>query len=79
VAAHVEIVKSAMSGWAARQTYLNMTETEVDPARFWSPEAYNRLRRIKAAVDPGNMIRANHPVPPVELEIASGRHQARLA
>jgi FAD/FMN-containing dehydrogenase len=64
MAAHVEIVKSAMSGWAAGQTYLNLTETQVDPARFWSPQAYDRLRRIKAAVDPANLIRANHPVPP---------------
>jgi FAD/FMN-containing dehydrogenase len=64
----IEIVKSALSGWAARQTYLNLTETRADPARFWSPRAYERLRRIKAAVDPGNLIRANHPVPPARRE-----------
>jgi hypothetical protein len=64
VAAHVEAVKSALSPWAAPQTYLNLTETTADPARFWSPEAYDRLRRIKAAVDPENLIRANHPIPP---------------
>ena len=64
VAAHVQIVKSAMSGWAAPQTYLNLTETQADPARFWSPQAYDRLRRIKATADPANLIRANHPVPP---------------
>jgi FAD binding domain/Berberine and berberine like len=64
VAAHVKAVKSALSPWAARQTYLNLTEAESDPARFWSPEAYDRLRRIKAAVDPEDLIRANHPVPP---------------
>jgi FAD/FMN-containing dehydrogenase len=50
--------------WAARQTYLNFAETRRDPASFWSPHAYHRLRRIKAAVDPHNLIRANHPIPP---------------
>ena len=39
-----------------------------DPASprraFWTEQAYQRLRRIKAAVDPGDMIRANHPIPP---------------
>jgi hypothetical protein len=64
VTAHVEIVKSALSDWTAPQTYLNLTETMADPARFWSSQAYERLRRIKAAVDPNDMIRANHPVPP---------------
>lgn len=57
-------VKSALAPWAATQMYLNFAETRRDPASFWSPQAYDRLRRIKAAVDPGNMIRANHPIPP---------------
>ena len=35
--------------WAARQRYLNFTETSQAPARFWSPAAYDRLRRIKAS------------------------------
>jgi FAD/FMN-containing dehydrogenase len=60
----VAAVTSAAAPWAARHTYLNLTETRRDPAGFWSPQAYDRLRRIKAAVDPGNLIRANHPVPP---------------
>jgi hypothetical protein len=44
--------------------YLNIADTSRDPASFWTPEAYDRLRRIKAAVDPGDLIRANHSVPP---------------
>ena len=49
---------------AARQMYLNLTETHRDPATFWAPRAYDRLRRIKAVVDPDDLIRSNHPVPP---------------
>jgi FAD binding domain/Berberine and berberine like len=60
----VQAVKSAMSPWAARQMYLNLADTPRDPRSFWSPEAYERLRRIKAAVDPDDIIRSNHPIPP---------------
>jgi hypothetical protein len=55
---------SAMSPWAARQMYLNLAETRRDPASFWTPQAYDRLRRVKAAIDPDDTIRANHPIPP---------------
>jgi FAD/FMN-containing dehydrogenase len=56
---------AAMNPWAARQMYLNLADTRRDPASFWTPAAYDRLRRIKTAVDPGNLIRSNHPVPPL--------------
>jgi hypothetical protein len=64
VAQGVAAVQTAMSPWAARQMYLNFAETARDPASFWTPRAYDRLRRIKAAVDPDNLIRSNHPVLP---------------
>jgi hypothetical protein len=31
---------------------------------FWTDQAYHRLRRIKTAIDPDDVIRSNHPVPP---------------
>ena len=65
VRAQVDAVKDALAPWAARQMYLNFAETPPQSAStFWTEQAYRRLRRIKAAVDPGNLIRANHPVPP---------------
>jgi FAD/FMN-containing dehydrogenase len=64
VRAHVEAVKEALAPWAARQMYLNFAETQREAATFWTEEAYHRLRHIKAAVDPDNIIRSNHPVPP---------------
>jgi FAD/FMN-containing dehydrogenase len=73
---------SAVSPWAARQRYLNFTETNQEPASFWSPAAYGRLRRIKAAVDPHNLIRANHPIPPAAViaslaAVRPGRRRGR--
>jgi hypothetical protein len=62
VRAQVQTVKAALAPWAAEQMYLNFAETRRDPARFWGEHAHNRLRRIKAAVDPDDLIRANHPI-----------------
>ena len=53
-----------MAPWAASQMYLNFAETRRDPASFWTPEAYNRLRQVKAAVDPEDRIQSNQPIPP---------------
>ena len=64
VTARIAQVQSAVAPWAASQMYLNLAETSRDPAGLWSPQAYERLRRIKSAVDPANLIRANHPVTP---------------
>jgi len=64
VMARVDAVKQALAPWAARQVYLNFAETRRPAASFWSEQAYRRLRQIKAAVDPGDLIRSNHPIPP---------------
>jgi hypothetical protein len=62
----VAAVHTAMRPWAAGQMYLNLADTSRDPASFWTPQAYDRLRRIKTAVDPDDLIRANHAVPPYQ-------------
>jgi FAD/FMN-containing dehydrogenase len=64
VTAQVEAVKGALAPWAAKHMYLNFAETKHDATTFWTEQAYHRLRRIKAAVDPDNIIRANHPILP---------------
>jgi UDP-N-acetylenolpyruvoylglucosamine reductase len=70
VSRQVHSILVAMTPWAARQTYLNFAETRRDPASFWDPDAYRRLRRIKATVDPVDRILSNHPVPPATTLIA---------
>ena len=64
VARGVAAVQTAMSAWAAPQMYLNLAETRRDPAAFWTPQAYDRLRRIKTRVDPDDLIHANHRIAP---------------
>ena len=62
VSGHVEVVREVLEPWTARHMYLNFAETSRDGRSFWSEQAYARLRRIKASVDPDNRIRANHPI-----------------
>ena len=66
VTAQIEAVKDALAPWAARQMYLNFAETRHPRAPFWTGQAYQRLRQIKANVDPGDIIRSNHPIPPAD-------------
>ena len=64
VASAVDAARTAMSPWAARQMYLNLADTHRDSASFWTMQTYDRLRAVKAAYDPDDVIRSNHPVPP---------------
>jgi FAD/FMN-containing dehydrogenase len=45
-------------------SYLNFEEGRTDPSRFYDEQTYRRLRAIRAAVDPDELFRANHPIPP---------------
>ena len=60
--AHVQAVKATLTPWASEHMCSNFAHTPCDPASFWPEHTYNRLRRIKATVDPHNLIRANHPI-----------------
>jgi|SRR5215472_5182676 len=64
VAFGAEAVTSAMRPWSAKEMYLNIAGITCGPAGFWPAPAYARLRSVKAAVDPGNLIRSTHPIPP---------------
>ena len=62
VSAGLQELKAQMAPWAAERMYMNFAETRRDPSAFWPEQAYHRLRRIKAAVDPANRIRGNQPL-----------------
>jgi FAD/FMN-containing dehydrogenase len=64
VHAQVTAVKRALEPYAARHMYLNFAETHRAPDTLWTELALQRLQRIKAAVDPDNVIRSNHPITP---------------
>ena len=58
----IEMVRHALTPYDSGRQYLNFTVEETDPATFYRAAAYVRLRAVKAAVDPGNVFRANHPI-----------------
>jgi hypothetical protein len=64
VRGQVATVKQAMAPWAARHMFLNLAGTRGPMDAFWAAPAFERLRAVKATVDPKNLIRANHTIPP---------------
>ena len=64
VANQVRAVKDALAPWAAGRGFLNFTESRQSVGSLWTPEAFQRLRRVKGLVDPDDVIRSNHPIPP---------------
>jgi hypothetical protein len=52
----------ALAPWSTGRRYLNFTEHPVPAASGWAPAALDRLRAVRAAVDPTGLFRANHPV-----------------
>ncbi|MBA3328708.1 MAG: FAD-binding oxidoreductase [Solirubrobacterales bacterium] len=53
---------AAMTPWANGRTYLNFAEDAVDTTSAYGEDAYARLGRIRAQVDPQGVFHANHPV-----------------
>jgi hypothetical protein len=74
VETHAQTVKQAMGPWQAGHMYMNLAETRQDPSAFWQPEAHDRLRRVKADVDPTNLIRSNHPIEAMAPPSPAGLH-----
>jgi FAD/FMN-containing dehydrogenase len=56
----VERVLEAVIPWDSGRDYLNFREEPSSGDRLFSAETYERLREIKSAVDPENVIRSNH-------------------
>ena len=64
VTAHVGVVHEALAPWEAETAYLNFTERGVPGDNMFGPYAHHRLRAVKAAYDPADLFRSNHPVAP---------------
>jgi len=60
----IEAVRQSLAEWTTPYAHLNFAESRRAPGSFWTEDAYRRLRRIKAAVDPADLILANHPIAP---------------
>jgi FAD/FMN-containing dehydrogenase len=61
---HISRIKQALAPWTTRYLHPNFAEIAHPPESLWTDPAYHQLRRIKATVDPDDVIRANHAIPP---------------
>jgi hypothetical protein len=55
-------LKSALAPYGHGGHYLNFAEQRVDTRTAYSETAYGRLQRVRQAIDPGALFRANHEV-----------------
>jgi FAD/FMN-containing dehydrogenase len=62
--AQLDTIAAAFAPCTNGREYLNFTEVRTEPARFYTPETYARLRAVKARVDPDEVFRANHRIAP---------------
>jgi hypothetical protein len=62
VRAHVELVQNALLPWDSGRMYLNFAEKRQGGERLFGDLNYRRLQTVKAAVDPDDVFRSNHPV-----------------
>ena len=54
----------AMAPWTNGTSYLNFRESPADVASGYRADVHERLRRIRAAVDPQSLMHANHEIVP---------------
>ena len=54
----------ALAPYGSGSRYLNFAERTTDPTAFYGELNLQRLRRVKAKVDPHNMFRGNHEIAP---------------
>jgi FAD/FMN-containing dehydrogenase len=57
-------LRHMLEPWEGEHTYMNFAETRRKPSSLFSSASYHRLRRIKAIVDPTDLIHSNHPIAP---------------
>jgi FAD/FMN-containing dehydrogenase len=57
-----DAVVAALTPWHQGRRLLNFTDEHVDVASAYAPDAWERLRRVRATVDPEQRMVANHPV-----------------
>jgi FAD/FMN-containing dehydrogenase len=60
---HLDLVSEELAPYSTGRRFLNFAERPGDVSAFFSPEAWRRLTAAKAEYDPGDLFRANHPVP----------------
>ena len=64
----VDRIKEAMRPWDAGRRYLNFAERPGSAPAAFTAAGYERLRSVKSAYDPTNIVIGNHPIEPLTRE-----------
>jgi hypothetical protein len=62
--AHLSKVLAAVEPYATGARYMNFAERKTDTSSAYAAATYDRLRAVKAAYDPADVIKANHHIAP---------------
>jgi FAD/FMN-containing dehydrogenase len=62
IRASIARAQAALAASTSGRQYPNFADQPADPAAFYGYEAYLRLRRIKAQVDPDDLFRGTHEI-----------------
>jgi hypothetical protein len=64
-AAQLAKVKDALAPYDAGRDYLNFIDSDADPERLFSEDAYRRLQAVKAQYDPQDVFVSNTSTPQI--------------
>jgi FAD/FMN-containing dehydrogenase len=62
----LDLLREALSPWRSHHGYFNFDDRPGDAEPLFPHATYRRLRKIKAAYDPGDLFLSNHPVIPAD-------------
>jgi FAD/FMN-containing dehydrogenase len=60
--AQAQAVATALEPWSNGRRYFNMQEHPIDARALFDDATLDRLRAIRARVDPAGLLHANHPI-----------------
>jgi len=61
--AHLDLVSNALEPWDSGLKYANFIDVPIDTRTCYPPDTFDRLQKVKTRYDPGDLFRANHPIP----------------
>jgi hypothetical protein len=62
----IDTISAALAPWTAPSHLSNFAERSRAGAELFDAAVHRRLRTVKSAYDPADLMRSNHPVLPIE-------------
>ena len=59
----LDVVADTLAPWDSGVKFANFIDVPIDARACYPPETFDRLQEVKRRYDPGDLFRANHPIP----------------